>query len=132
MDGASMEPPDGESESRPATRSSRILGLLAAVGFSIAMWAFIAMAVIGLILKIIGPRDAEKDLSAAGNSVSQLFNLDSKATETGAATGLTGGLGAGAEPITTLDGRTLAPANDKVPAARVPGTPPEAQPGPRP
>jgi hypothetical protein len=49
-----MEPPEGESEPRPATRSSRILGLLAAVGFSIAMWAFIAMAVLGLILKVIG------------------------------------------------------------------------------
>ena len=49
-----MEPPEGESESRPATRSSRILGLLAAVGFSIAMWAFIAMAVLGLILKVVG------------------------------------------------------------------------------
>jgi hypothetical protein len=49
-----MEPPEGDSEPRPATRSSRILGLLAAVGFSIAMWAFIAMAVLGLILKVIG------------------------------------------------------------------------------
>lgn len=51
-----MEPPKGESEPRPATRSSRILGLLAAVGFSIAMWAFIAMAVLGLILKVVGHR----------------------------------------------------------------------------
>jgi hypothetical protein len=49
-----MEPPEGDSEPRPATRSSRILGLLAAVGFSIAMWAFIAMAVLGLILKVVG------------------------------------------------------------------------------
>jgi hypothetical protein len=118
-----MYPPEGESEPRPATRSSRILGLLAAVGFSIAMWAFIAMAVIGLILKIIGPRDAEKDLSAVGNSVSQLFNLDSKPAETGPATGLTGDLGAGTGPITTLDGRPLEPAKG---AARAPGTPPEA------
>ena len=51
-----MEPPKGESERRPATRSSRILGLLAAVGFSLAMWAFIGMAVLGLVLKIMGPR----------------------------------------------------------------------------
>jgi len=111
-----MSPPDGESEPRPATRSSRFLGLLAAVGFSLAMWAFIAMAVIGLILKIIGPDDAEKGLTAAGNSVSQLFNLDSKPTETGPATGLTGDLAApAAGPITTLDGRPLEPAK--------PGTP---------
>jgi hypothetical protein len=49
-----MEPPPGDSEPRPGKRSSRILGLMAAVGFSIAMWAFIAMAVLGLVLKIIG------------------------------------------------------------------------------
>ena len=52
-----MEPPVGESRDeaapRPANRSSRILGLLAAVGFSLAMWVFIAMAVLGLVLKII-------------------------------------------------------------------------------
>jgi len=51
-----MEPPHGESEPRPANRSSRILGLLAAVGFSIAMWIFIAMAVLGLVLKVVAPR----------------------------------------------------------------------------
>jgi hypothetical protein len=48
-----MEPPHSEGERRPATRSGRILGLIAAVGFSIAMWAFIGMAVLGLVLKII-------------------------------------------------------------------------------
>ena len=52
-----MDPPVGEHRDegapRPANRSSRILGLLAAVGFSIAMWVFIAMAVLGLVLKII-------------------------------------------------------------------------------
>jgi hypothetical protein len=117
VNGTAMYPPEGESEPRPATRSNRILGLLAAVGFSLAMWAFIAIAVIGLILKIVGPTDAEKGLTAAGNSVSQLFNLDSKPTETGPATGLTGDLGAAAGPITTLDGRPLAPAK--------PATPPE-------
>jgi hypothetical protein len=61
-----MEPPEGESEPRPATRSSRVLGLVAAVGFSIAMWVFIAVAVLGLILKVIGPRGAQEGLEAAG------------------------------------------------------------------
>jgi hypothetical protein len=51
-----MEPLHGESEPRPTKRSSRILGLLAAVGFSIAMWAFIAMAILGLVLKVLGRR----------------------------------------------------------------------------
>ncbi len=37
-----MEPPVGDE------------GQLAAVGFSIAMWAFLAMAVLGLILKFLG------------------------------------------------------------------------------
>lgn len=125
MNGTAMHPPEGESEPRPATRSSRILGLLAAVGFSIAMWAFIALAVIGLILKIVGPKDAEKGLSAAGNSVSQLFNLDSKPPEPGPVTGLIGDLGAVTGPITTLDGRPLEPASGAAPAAQGPGTPPE-------
>ena len=48
------QPPSGEDEQRPASRSARILGLLAAVGFSLAMWAFIAIAILGLILKIVG------------------------------------------------------------------------------
>jgi hypothetical protein len=57
VNGASMEPPQGESEERPpANRSSRILGLLAAVGFSVAMWAFIGMAVLGLVLKVFASR----------------------------------------------------------------------------
>jgi hypothetical protein len=62
-----MEPPPGESsgesrgqplgeDDRQAKRSSRILGLMAAVGFSLAMWVFIAMAVLGLVLKVIGSR----------------------------------------------------------------------------
>jgi len=62
-----MEPPPGQSRDKPrdqpiggvhtpARRSSRILGLLAAVGFSLAMWVFIAMAVLGLVLKIIGSK----------------------------------------------------------------------------
>jgi hypothetical protein len=51
-----MKRPQNGSESRPATRSSRLLGLLAAVGFSVAMWAFIALAVLGLVLKIMGHR----------------------------------------------------------------------------
>jgi hypothetical protein len=51
-----MGPPNGEDRPRPPTRKNRILGLLAAVGFSVAMWAFIAMAVLGLVLKILGAR----------------------------------------------------------------------------
>ena len=39
---------------RPRSRAGRILGLMAAVGFSLAMWAFIAMAVLGLVLKAVG------------------------------------------------------------------------------
>lgn len=57
VDGANMEPPLGEGDERPPPRrSSRILGLVAAVGFSIAMWAFIAMAVLGLVLKLFASR----------------------------------------------------------------------------
>ncbi len=37
----------------PAGRSRRVVGLLAAIGFSLAMWACIAMAALGLILKIL-------------------------------------------------------------------------------
>lgn len=32
---------------------ARVLGLLAALGFSLAMWAFIAIAILGLVLKIV-------------------------------------------------------------------------------
>ena len=49
-----MKPPVSDREERPRTRSARILGLLAAVGFSLAMWAVLFMAVLGLILKIMG------------------------------------------------------------------------------
>jgi hypothetical protein len=49
-------PPQGESEPPPPNRTSRVLGLLAAVGFSLAMWGFIAMAVLGLVLKVVGSR----------------------------------------------------------------------------
>jgi hypothetical protein len=56
VNGGLMEPPHSDSEPRPANRSSRVLGLLAAVGFSIAMWVFIAMAVLGLVLKVVGAR----------------------------------------------------------------------------
>jgi cobalamin synthase len=58
-----MPSPKGESEGRPVTRSGRLLGLVAAVGFSIAMWVFIAVAVLGLVLKVIGPR---QDLDSKG------------------------------------------------------------------
>ncbi|HEY3949245.1 hypothetical protein [Phenylobacterium sp.] len=47
-----MEPPEIDRERPPPPRSNRVFGLLAAVGFSIAMWAFIALAVLGLILKV--------------------------------------------------------------------------------
>ncbi len=47
-----MEPPKGDNTGAPPKRSNRIVGLLAAVGFSIAMWAFIGLAVLGLALKI--------------------------------------------------------------------------------
>ncbi len=128
-----MEPPKGQDEPRtPTPRSSRILGLLAAVGFSIAMWAFIAMAVLGLLLKIIGPKDAEKGLTAAGASMSQFFNPDSKETDTVPDNGLTGDLGDVAGPITTLDGRAVGPAKAKAPAAREPGKPPETPAKPAP
>jgi hypothetical protein len=127
-----MEPPEGQSEPRPPTRSNRVLGLMAAVGFSVAMWAFIAMAVIGLILKIIGPDDAEKGLSAAGASMSQMFNPDSKPTETDPANGLTQDLGNVAGPITTLDGKPVEPAKSKAPAAREPDKPPETPAKPAP
>jgi hypothetical protein len=39
---------------RPRSRAGRILGVMAAVGFSLAMWAFIAIAVLGLVLKAVG------------------------------------------------------------------------------
>ena len=45
--------PGATGPQRPA-RSSRVIGLVAAVGFSLAMWAFIAMAVLGIILKVLG------------------------------------------------------------------------------
>lgn len=44
-----------ESLGRTQTnRPRRVVGLLAAIGFSLAMWACIVMAALGLILKIIG------------------------------------------------------------------------------
>jgi hypothetical protein len=46
-------PPEGESQP-PKSRSSRLLGLVAALGFSIAMWVFIALAILGLVLKVAG------------------------------------------------------------------------------
>ena len=57
---SSDAPENGQGEARPEPqhtrggRSSRIVGLLAAVGFSLAMWAFIALAVLGVILKVAG------------------------------------------------------------------------------
>ena len=48
-----MEPPEIDRErAQPPSRSNRVFGLLAAIGFSVAMWAFIGLAVLGLILKV--------------------------------------------------------------------------------
>jgi hypothetical protein len=47
-----LDPPP-EGGERPRSRRARFLGLLAALGFSLAMWAFIALAILGLVLKII-------------------------------------------------------------------------------
>lgn len=111
-----MEPPESEGGPRPATRSSRILGLIAAVGFSVAMWVFISVAVLGLILKVVGPKGAEQGLEAAG----QLFNpqpqapFDAAAPEDDPSKGLAGKAG----DITTLG---------QVPAEppKAPATPPK-------
>ena len=55
VNGASMEPPpSGDDGPHQPTRLARVLGLLAAVGFSLAMWAFIALAILGLVLKVVG------------------------------------------------------------------------------
>ena len=62
MNGASMKPPiqggpdEGEEAAgdtgRPRSRAGRILGLMAAVGFSLAMWAFIAIRWAGASLVV--------------------------------------------------------------------------------
>ena len=46
-------PPEGQGD-RPRSRLGRVLGIMAALGFSLLMWAFIAMAVLGLVLKLFG------------------------------------------------------------------------------
>lgn len=38
----------------PTPKRNRFLGLLTAVGFSVAMWGFIGFAVLGLVLKVAG------------------------------------------------------------------------------
>ena len=38
----------------PTSRSRRVIGLIAAIGFSVAMWACIALAALGFILKVMG------------------------------------------------------------------------------
>jgi hypothetical protein len=53
VNGAPTTPPPEEPSGRPRSRMGRILGLLAALGFSLAMWAFIAIAILGLVLKIV-------------------------------------------------------------------------------
>ena len=52
MNGPPRQAP-GEGE-RPRSRLARVLGIMAALGFSLLMWAFIAMAVLGLALKLFG------------------------------------------------------------------------------
>ena len=54
MSGAPTNLPPEDQDERPRSRTGRILGLLAALGFSLAMWVFIAMAVLGLVLKVVG------------------------------------------------------------------------------
>ena len=54
MSGAPTYLPPEDQDERPRSRLGRILGLLAALGFSLAMWVFIAMAVLGLVLKFVG------------------------------------------------------------------------------
>ena len=58
MNGPPGQPQPGQRPEvdggRPRSRLGRVLGILAALGFSLLMWAFIAMAVLGLILKIFG------------------------------------------------------------------------------
>jgi hypothetical protein len=58
VDGVTTAPASGPTPGvagpkRPP-RSGRVVGLMAAVGFSLAMWAFIAMAVLGVVLKLLG------------------------------------------------------------------------------
>jgi len=53
VNGAPTTPPPEEPRERPRSRTGRVLGLLAALGFSLAMWAFIAIAILGLVLKIV-------------------------------------------------------------------------------
>jgi hypothetical protein len=48
-----MGSPSATIEPRRVSRPRRALGLLAAIGFSLGMWACIAMAVLGLVLKIL-------------------------------------------------------------------------------
>ena len=50
MNGPPRQAP-GEGE-RPRSRLARVAGIMAALGFSLLMWAFIAMAVLGLALKL--------------------------------------------------------------------------------
>ena len=53
MTGAPTKPPPEDNSERPRSRTGRVLGLLAALGFSLDMWAFIALAVLGLVLKVV-------------------------------------------------------------------------------
>jgi hypothetical protein len=48
-----VSPSETLGRQAPSSRSRRVVGLLAAIGFSLAMWACIAMAALGFILKIL-------------------------------------------------------------------------------
>jgi hypothetical protein len=54
VNGPGRQPPTKGEGERPRSRLGRVLGILAALGFSLLMWAFIAMAVLGLVLKLFG------------------------------------------------------------------------------
>lgn len=54
MNGPPRQPAPEEEGERPRSRLGRVLGIMAALGFSLLMWAFIAMAVLGLVLKLFG------------------------------------------------------------------------------
>jgi hypothetical protein len=109
---------------------------MAAVGFSIAMWAFIAMAVLGLVLKVVGPKDAEEGLAAAGITLPPAFSLESASpADTGGAKALPPALEIAPGAILRLDGRPLDAAAGKPPEPAAPGEPgkqPEAPAKPAP
>ena len=53
VEGDGMASPTETLGQTQTSRSRRVIGLIAAIGFSLAMWACIAMAALGFILKIL-------------------------------------------------------------------------------